>query len=385
LRDLENLLIVSHTPHRRRADGRVAAWGPTVQEIDRLATRFRRVRHVACLHDGLPPASDLPYQADNVELVPVPPSGGETLRAKLSALTVVPTYARVIWAELARADVVHVRGPAHVALVSMLLLPVAPRPSGRWIKYAGNWRPDEPGNPVSAFQRWWLERPWHRSLVTVNGRWPSQPAHVRTFYNPSHDDGSLERGRRAAAGKTLGRGLRCLYVGRLEEAKGVSTALRALAGARALGIDATLDLVGGDDVDPYRYPRLATELGIAGAVTFHGWLPRASIEPLYAAAHVLLFPSVTEGWPKVLSEGMAFGVVPVASAISSIPQYLAEFGCGVAPRVGDVAGFVAAVAGYASDELRWRRESAAAVAAAESFTFRKYLEAVDGLLAEMRA
>ena len=43
-------------------------------------------------------------------------------------------------------------------------------------------------------------------------------------------------------------------------------------------------------------------------------------------AYLMLFPSESEGWPKVLSEGKAYGVVPVTSDVSSIPQYLREFG-----------------------------------------------------------
>ena len=49
-------------------------------------------------------------------------------------------WVRTIVAELPHADVVHVRGPAHIALVAMLMLPLVRRPAGRWIKFAGNWR-----------------------------------------------------------------------------------------------------------------------------------------------------------------------------------------------------------------------------------------------------
>ncbi len=53
-----HLAIVSHTPHHRTADGLVG-WGPTVTELDHLATRFDRVTHVAPVHDGPAPASAL--------------------------------------------------------------------------------------------------------------------------------------------------------------------------------------------------------------------------------------------------------------------------------------------------------------------------------------
>ena len=54
------LLIISHPAHRT-SDQVVAAWGPTVREIDHIASLFDEVVHVAPLHPGSPTASDQPY------------------------------------------------------------------------------------------------------------------------------------------------------------------------------------------------------------------------------------------------------------------------------------------------------------------------------------
>ena len=89
------LLIISQMPHHRR-DGKVVGWAATVRELDRLATRFTSVRHIACLHDEPAPANALPYSAPNIELVPVRPSGGEGLRGKLDALAASPQYMRAM-------------------------------------------------------------------------------------------------------------------------------------------------------------------------------------------------------------------------------------------------------------------------------------------------
>jgi glycosyltransferase involved in cell wall biosynthesis len=116
--------------------------------------------------------------------------------------------------------------------------------------------------------------------------------------------------------------------------------------------------------------------GIEDAVTFHGWLPRPAVEPLYARAHLLLLPSDSEGFPKVLSEAMAFGVVPLAGAVSSIPQALAELGTGRAIPPGDVDGFADAVEAYLDDPSTWAEASRNGVEGADAFAYDGFLRDV---------
>src|SRR4051812_5821000 len=108
-------------PHHHR-DGQIVGWGPTVREIDQLATRFDSVRHIATLYDTPAPDSYLRYAASNVELVPVKPSGADGFLGKLDALRASPAYVRTILKELPDADMVHMRGPASIAMVAMFLL-----------------------------------------------------------------------------------------------------------------------------------------------------------------------------------------------------------------------------------------------------------------------
>ena len=376
------LLVVSHTPHYVR-DGQLVGWAATLRELDQLATRFTTIRHVACLYDEPAPAGYIGYTAKNIELVPVPPAGGEGLAGKLDALRTTPTYARTILRELANADMVHVRAPANIALVAMLMLAARKKPAARWIKYAGNWQPDDIESPSYILQRWFLRKPWHRSTVTVNGEWDGQQPWVRTFYNPSLEERDLERGRAAAAAKRMTAPLRLVYVGRVETPKGAGRAVEVVGKLHARGIDTMLEIIGDGD-ERAAFERRAAELGIAERVQFVGWKPPVYVYEAFSRAHVQLMPTAaSEGWPKVLSEGMAYGVVPVAGAVSSIGQYLARFGTGVALRPDDVDGFADALAAYACDPERWARESQAAVAATRWFTFAHYLSSIDTLLDDL--
>jgi phosphatidylinositol alpha-1,6-mannosyltransferase len=373
------IIVVSDTPHYRRGNT-IVGWGPTVRELDQLSSLFDELVHVAPVNGDAAPASALPYESSRIRVKPLRVSGGERLVDKFGVIARAPGYVRALLAEIGDAEVVHLRCPAGVSMIAAFILPLLRVPKKRWIKYAGNWRPHA-DEPVSyEIQRWWLSRGWHRALVTVNGTWPDQPAHVRAFLNPCLTDRELAEGRSVAAAKSFGYPVRLLFVGRLEDAKGVHRALEVLIRLSRRGLAVRLDLVG-DGPARGELERRASAAGVRSLVAMHGWQPRGAISALYASAHLMLFPSsASEGWPKVLSEAMAFGVVPVASRISSIPEYLLRFDIGTVADPHDVNGFVDCVLTYINDPERWRRESIRASVAAEDFTYPNYLQRVASLL-----
>jgi glycosyltransferase involved in cell wall biosynthesis len=373
------LLIISNMSHYRR-EGQIVGWGPTAQEIDHLAELFDEIRHIACLHTEPAPSSSLPYEAKNVTLIPVPPAGGVRVRNKLDILRRCPLYFRTIWRGLAWADMVHVRCPANISLIAIVLLAIVRTPRLRWVKYAGNWQPDGPESWSNSLQRWWLNRRLHRGVVTVNGAWANQPGHVHSFLNPCLSDLELSEAKSSRAQKQLSTPIRLLFVGRLETTKGVGRALEVLAELKREGLSATLDLVG-DGSERVGFENQARNLQVTHLVRFHGWLPRPLVGPLYAQSHLTLLPTnCSEGWPKVLSEAMAYGVVPVASEVSSIPQYLKKFGIGKVLEPYDVEGFVRAILWYGSHPNEWKTESDNGIRAAELFSYSNYLTAVRQLL-----
>lgn len=372
-------LIVSHTPHFR-SEGGLVGWGPTVREIDRLAELFDEVVHLAPLLPGPAPASSLPYRSERVRVRTVRASGGDGWPAKLGIVRAWPEYAAAVWRELKRADAVQVRCPANISLLASLLLAFAKRPARRWIKYAGNWAPEGRESWSYAFQRRWLRGTLHRAAVTVNGNWSGQPGHVHSFLNPCLTAEEAAGARDMVRQKQLGEPVRLLYVGRLERPKGVERCIGILERLVQRRIPAEMDLVG-DGPERSAFVRMANWRGLRDQVHFHGWLPRTALAPLYAKAHFTLFPATSsEGWPKVLSEGMAYGAVPLAGSVSSIPQYLEEFQTGRAHPPLNLDEFVSSIARYLAHPSEWERESANGMAAAGRFTYDHYVERVRALL-----
>lgn len=57
-------------------------------------------------------------------------------------------------------------------------------------------------------------------------------------------------------------------------------------------------------------------------VKYHGVLGRTDVFNIFRKSHLLLLPSQSEGFPKVVAEAMAFGCIPIVSDVSSIGQYI---------------------------------------------------------------
>ena len=372
------LLIISNMAHYYQGS-QLLGHGATAIEISYLAQLFDDVIHIGCLHSGSPPASFSPYKRGKVRFIPVTPTGGGTFLDKLRILWHVPEYAKTILRELPSVDVVHIRAPANIPLIAIILLAFVRRPPLRWVKYAGNWQPARREPWSYTFQRWWLRKGFHRGFVTVNGEWPNQPAHVRQFINPCLTDEEVRAAAEIARVKTLSAPLRLLFVGAVNEAKGVGRALQIVQRLHRNSIPLIFDIIG-DGAASGAFVRQAQELGIGSCVHFHGALPRTALNDYYAQAHIMLFPTTSEGWPKVLSEGMAYGVVPVSGNVSSIPYHLGRFKIGQALDPYDLEAFAEAIERYWSQPALWEQEAQRGPDAARHFTYSAYLRDVRELL-----
>jgi glycosyltransferase involved in cell wall biosynthesis len=103
-----------------------------------------------------------------------------------------------------------------------------------------------------------------------------------------------------------------LYLGRLKRYKGVEFALRAVAEARQVRSDITLDVCGHGDDRP-RLEALAAELGLGDAVRFLGFVSEEEKRRLLRRAWAVVFPSPKEGWGITNVEAAACGTPAVAS------------------------------------------------------------------------
>jgi len=176
------------------------------------------------------------------------------------------------------------------------------------------------------------------------------------------------------------RGLRLLYLGRVEEqAKGVFWLPQI---CRDLPPSVTLT-VAGDGPDLERLRSRCAVLG--GRIRFLGAVRPNLVGPLLAEHDVLLMPSRFEGFPVTLVEAMAAGCVPVASHIQGVTDVAVEHGVnGFLFPVGDVRTAARAIITLAEEGGRLADMAARASRSARDqfgvdLMAQRYRELLDGL------
>lgn len=153
-----------------------------------------------------------------------------------------------------------------------------------------------------------------------------------------------------------GDGRMVLYVGRLEEVKGVRRLLPAWS-ALARGAGTTL-LVVGDGRLRSTLERDAAARGLNGSVRFLGTRP--DVGPFYQSADVFVLPSASEGLSNALLEAMAAGVPAVASNVGGNRDVVEDGVNGLLVDWSDAAAAARAIARLLDDAAFRRRLGEAA-------------------------
>lgn len=108
---------------------------------------------------------------------------------------------------------------------------------------------------------------------------------------------------------------RILFVGRLTAQKNLPPVLEALARLRRdLVREVVLDIVG-DGPLRREWDEMSRGLGLARAISWHGWLPKERVATLYRRASCFVNPSLYEGMPNTVLEAMASGLPVIASNV----------------------------------------------------------------------
>jgi glycosyltransferase involved in cell wall biosynthesis len=108
-----------------------------------------------------------------------------------------------------------------------------------------------------------------------------------------------------------------LYVGTIDRRKDYATLLRAL---RELDARVPLVVVGSIIAGRTDFDEMLGELRVRARVRVLGYVPRADLPGLYAAARAFVYPSLFEGFGLPVLEAMACGVPVVTYNVCSLPE-----------------------------------------------------------------
>ena len=175
--------------------------------------------------------------------------------------------------------------------------------------------------------------------------------------------------------------VRILFLGHLDDRKGVPELLRALAMPELLNRQWHIDLAGGGDVDQFRLE--AAQLGLSQRVAFHGWVTAAKVVSLCREADLFVLPSHAEGQAMSLLEAMAHGLAIVTTPVGAHLEAVTPGVEALLVPPGDVAALAHALTRLIDDQgLRLRLGAAARARYATGFTIDRYAARLAGLYRE---
>ncbi len=291
------------------------AFGPVVRELPTFFEIFDTVTWIGYNQISILGIENMEVVSSKVNLIFLPKCGGTGIAQKLKVLLFLPKMIYIINNELRKTEYIHTRGPSTPALLASLFS-LFHRKKIWWHKYAGNWNQQKPPFFYGAF-RFLLKKQSH-TKVTINGFWPDQLKHCISFENPCLTEEQLQMGRNMSHQRKFEPPFNFIFIGRLEDAKGVGLIIEAFQNVDINFIN-TVKFIG-DGPKRAEYEKRTKNMDY---ITFLGGLSNDMIHEKLKQADFFLLPSVaSEGFPKVIAEAACYGVVPIVSDVGSISHYI---------------------------------------------------------------
>ena len=364
------IAVISHTEHYYGINGEIVGWEPTVREINHFSEIFDRIYHVAPMYSDITHGATAPYRSDKIKYIPMRPSGGKGILKKLGIIINLPFNLIKIISTINKVDWIHFRAPTNLGL---FILPLFTLYGNKkiWIKYAGNWKQEN--IPFSySLQRWWLRKNFNRSIVTINGQWESQKPHLLSFPNPCIDDRELSIAADIASRKDFSDKLSLCFVGRVDNNKGIRNTIEAINNCGILKRIKEINIAGGNE-DGFTSLKLNTNNII---INYLGWVNRVRLNTIYEKSHIIILPTQSEGFPKVIAEAAAYGCIPIITNIPPINQFIIHEKNGILLETPSTNNIQNCIQKIDKREYNLKNISLSAMKLASQFTFSHYINRI---------
>ena len=174
------------------------------------------------------------------------------------------------------------------------------------------------------------------------------------------------------------------WCGRVDPIKDLETLLHAYAMVRAELPETRLRLFGpvpaGGEAYKTRLEKLAAELGVTDGLTFEGRI--SEVWRAYAAGHIVMLSSISEGFPFSIIEAMSCGRTTVSTDVGGVSEAVGDTGLVVPPREPEKMA-AAALTLLRDDEQRLKLGQLARQRVIDRFTLRRSVDAFRTIYQEL--
>jgi glycosyltransferase involved in cell wall biosynthesis len=178
-----------------------------------------------------------------------------------------------------------------------------------------------------------------------------------------------------------------LYVGRIDEYKGLPTLARAmkeLKSSRKIHLKCLV--IGKDYGYKSRFESLIKELDIQDQIELKDFVAHDELFNFYSSALATILPSSSEGFPLALVESMAAGTPYISTPVGAIEQLTISSKAGLLIPIGDWKSLANAITTLVRDENLWYKMSDNCRYYAANFTWdniaRRYFQLYQEMVVE---
>jgi glycosyltransferase involved in cell wall biosynthesis len=309
--------IITHVPHIIERNN-YFAYAPYVSEMNVWAKYMEELVLVAPIVKSEKTPVDKAYQHQNIKIIPIERFDILTLKSILIAVLKIPIISWKIFKAMQDADHIHLRCPGNIGLLGCLIQILFPS-TLKTAKYAGNWDPKSKQPWTYKLQQWILGNTFltRNMQVLVYGQWEGGSKNIKPFFTATYQ----EEDKVPLRSKDLNGILSFVFVGALVKGKNPLYALQLVEILHKKGHAVELSLYG-EGVERNLLEGYILNHKLEAIIALNGNQNQEVVKKAYKDSHFVILPSDSEGWPKAIAEGMFWGCVPLATAVSCVPFML---------------------------------------------------------------
>ena len=332
-KEVMRFAVFTHVPHIRTKN-RYYAYAPYVREMNLWMKHVDEVEILAPFLENEELVGKEPYVHNLSAFTPVPSFSFISIKNTILSVFKIPVIFFRIVQTMRRADHLHLRCPGNVGLLAsfcQIFFPHKPKTA----KYAGNWDPKAHQPWSYNLQKWLLSNSFltRNMQVLVYGDWLGQSKNIVPFFTASFSESDIDK----TDLKKFQEPFLFIFVGNLVQGKHPIEAIKLINSLQVRSDNSkatktspnTFLEIYGEGPQRETLQNFINEKKLSTRVSLCGNYSLAKLKGVYQRAHFIILLSESEGWPKVVAEGMFFGCIPIATSVSCVPWMLGEGNRGV--------------------------------------------------------
>ncbi|MFC0776706.1 glycosyltransferase [Flavobacterium sp. HJSW_4] len=314
---MKRFLIVTSIIHTKD-ENRYFGYGPYINEMNIWLKYVNQLDVLAPLEKRDVTPIDLAYEFDNVNFKKVDSFSFTTVKSRVISFFKLPIIFWQIFVAMRQADHIHLRCPGNIGLIGCIVQVFFPY-KNKTAKYAGNWDPKSNQPWTYKLQKRILSNSFltRNMQVLVYGEWENQSKNIKPFFTATYHESEkvlVEKSKIDLA-------LKFVFVGSLVIGKNPMYAVKLIAELIKKGYNVTLEMYG-EGVERNILEKYIRTNHLENHIFLRGNQNKETVKEAYIKSHFVILPSISEGWPKAIAEGMFWGCVPVGTKVSCVPYMI---------------------------------------------------------------